>query len=417
MPVYQQLVSFDRLFQTLREPPIIINNYSVIAEEDRERISQLIMTKYSSDLLSVLPTCQCGCLTGEYAVGLTCDVCHTPVRSTMEEDIEPILWFQAPEGVAKLINPRIWIMLKQRFMRSGFDILRWLCDTDYHPSVKLPRAMHKVKDLNIERGYNHFVTNFHSILAKLLSLKEFRGKRFQRDFLQDLLFKYPDCIFSDYLPFPNRVLFIIESTNVGRYIDPMIIGAWDAVQIITGIDTGMKPLTVKKKENRAVKALSKLADFYHNFDRKIIAGKPGIFRKHIYATRTHFSFRAVITSITKPHVYDEIEIPWCIGLTAFRPHLIQKLLKRGYSHNESIGLLYKHIEVYNPFLEALMQELIDESPERGIPAIIQRNPSLLHGSAQAVRIARVKPDPRDHTISISILITVAPNADEWLQIA
>jgi hypothetical protein len=38
-------------------------------------------------------------------------------------------------------------------------------------------------------------------------------------------------------------------------------------------------------------------------------------------------------------------------------------------------------------------------------------PSLLQASAQRVRLTRFKTDPKDHTISISILIVVGFNAD------
>lgn len=38
-------------------------------------------------------------------------------------------------------------------------------------------------------------------------------------------------------------------------------------------------------------------------------------------------------------------------------------------------------------------------------------PSLLQGSAQRVRITKFKEDPEDHTISMSILIVKAFNAD------
>jgi hypothetical protein len=47
----------------------------------------------------------------------------------------------------------------------------------------------------------------------------------------------------------------------------------------------------------------------------------------------------------------------------------------------------------------------------GIPCLLQRNPSLVRGSAQQFYITHVKPDPSINTISISVLCLAAPNAD------
>ena len=58
-----------------------------------------------------------------------------------------------------------------------------------------------------------------------------------------------------------------------------------------------------------------------------------------------------------------------------------------------------------------MNELIAEAPNQRIPVIFQRNPTLHRGSAQLLYITKVKKDPRDITISLSVLVLSAPNAD------
>jgi hypothetical protein len=412
MPVYQQLINFDDKFHRLSEIPIIINDLVNNTEEDKEEIKNLISTRYSSDMISLIPSCRCGATTGEFSMmtDMTCTLCYTSVKSSFDEDIDSTIWFRKPKGVERIINPIIWIMLKQRFSKSGFNVIQWICDNSYRSNVKQPFVINRIISLGIKRGYNNFVTNFDAILLTLFEMKEFNLPKGKVDYLRTLLEENKDCLFSDYIPLPNKSLLIIENTVVGVYVDPIVIDALDAIQMLVSIDVSFHDQNSRVKENRTVKAISKLSAFYESFYKNSLAVKPGQFRKHIYGTRTNFSFRAVISSITDVHEYDELYIPWGVGLTAFRPHLVNKLMKLGMSVNSAVGMLLGHVTVYHPLLASLLQELIDES-NGGIDAIIQRNPSLMQGSAQKVRITKFKDDPFDFCISLGILIIHSCNAD------
>lgn len=357
----------------LQHPPIIVNDLVNATDEEKSKIREMITTRYQSDMLSILPSCQCGKTKGEFAIGTTCGHCHTVVKSVVDEDIEPIVWFRTPEGVSKLMSPIIWTLLKNRFRRSGFSILQWICDTTYRPTVKQPKVINDLIDLGIQRGYNYFVENFDMLMETLFSMKDFRLKRGQHDYLYQLIRDYRHCVFSQYLPLPNKSLLVIEKTNVGIYIDPTIIGAIDAIEMIVNIDSPLSEHSVRVKENRTVKALVKLSEFYESFFKTNLSGKGGIFRKHVFGSRTHFAFRAVITSLTDAHVYDEIHVPWGIAITSLRPMIMNRLLKMGISHNNAIGLLYGHVEKYDPMLDQIMSDLINESPNNGIACVLQRN--------------------------------------------
>lgn len=408
MPVFQRIVDFNQVFMQLSEPPIIINDLVNNSEEDKERIKELVTTRYSSDMITLLPSCRCGATKGEFSVGVKCGFCNTVVRSSVENDIEPTVWFRKPNGVEKLINPIIWIMLKARFKKSGFNIIQWITDTTYRPAVKQPAVINRLVEAGIQRGYNNFVVNFDAVIAYLFTLKDF--KRPTEDHLKQLLSDNRHLIFSDYIPIPNKSLLIIEKTNVGIYVDPIIIKAIDAIEMLVSIDKNFYDQNARVKENRTVKAISKLSDFYEMFFSANLSPKSGQFRRHVFGTRTNFSFRAVITSLTDTHDYDEIHVPWGVGLTAFRPHLLSKLMKMGMDINSAIGLLLGHVEKYHELLDKLLKELIAEAPGGSISCLLQRNPSLLQGSAQRVRITKFKTDPSIHTISLSIIIVRAYNA-------
>ncbi len=415
MGVALELVNYDDLFfNRSRQEPVIINDFAETSEEDKAAFNRMIYTKYSTDdLLSNLPQCECGNLCGEHLVGVVCNNCHAAVSSPLEQELEPIVWMRAPKGVKKLINPVVWTMLNNKFKRSGFEIIRWICDTTYKPvALRVPAVMDAVQAIpNLERGYNNFIDKFDSIIDSLFELRVFKPPRGKIDPLQQLLRTHRDCVFSDYLPLPNRSLLVIEESNVGTYVDPIVTGAVDAIRTMTSIDSPLSSHSIRTKENRTVKTIAQLAEFYDGLYRLTLAKKEGIFRKHVFGGRANFSFRAVISSLTDAHQYDELHIPWGIGVSVLRMHLLNKLIRRGYGVNDAIAFLNEHSQKYHPLLDELFKLLIAESPYKGIPVIFQRNPSLERGSAQAMFITQVKTDPSIPTISLSILSVVGFNAD------
>lgn len=74
-------------------------------------------------------------------------------------------------------------------------------------------------------------------------------------------------------------------------------------------------------------------------------------------------------------------------------------------------MLMSHVNVYSPILHELIDDIIKDTPNgRGPAVILQRNPSLMQGSAQLVYITKVKTNPEDTTVSMSDLIASAMNA-------
>ena len=192
-------MNFDELFAQLKNSPIIINDVMESSEAEKDGLKKLIYTRYDSDLLSNLPSCECGSgengsetgITGQHNLGVFCNNCRTVVKSPIETTISPILWMRAPHGVAKLINPIVWTMLNQRFSKSGFKVLQWIADPSYRPQSKTPIALDTIQRAGIGRGYNYFVENFDEIMKFLFQMKDFQMQKKYgqpaRDYLRELL--------------------------------------------------------------------------------------------------------------------------------------------------------------------------------------------------------------------------------------
>ena len=418
MGTHARITDFDRLYrERTGGEAIIINDVPSFSEDDTKRLENQIFTRFSGDLLSNVPSCECGEVNGEYNMNVRCIHCGTAVKPIFDQDLQPITWFRAPIKVRALMNPLIWTMLRNRFKLGKFNVIQYLCDTTYQPNPILPKKLQaldtvRVKGKPLDRGFNYFIENFDEIMQQLFDHPLFRKSKGRGDNLRRLLQVYRDKIFCSYLPIPHRSLLVLEQNELGWFVDTITTGAMDAVHILAGIDTDSNMFASYVRENRTVKAISQLAEYYERTYKDTMAGKEGTFRKHVVASRSHFSFRAVVSSITRRHKYHEIHIPWGVATSVLRLHLINKLLKQDYTPQEAAWFIDAHAERYNPFMDQLFKELIAEAPNGvGLSCTLNRNPSLGRGSIQRVYITRVKTDIYDPTVSLSILIVKALNCD------
>lgn len=407
---YLALLNHDDVFNRSPITPIIINDISTATEAERDYVNRLISTCADGDMLSNEPSCECGELKGGYNLGSVCQNCKLPVKELFDQELQTLTWMRSPNGVEKLINPMVLTQLSTRFTKSKFNLIEWLCNTDYHPSANKPEEVAELLAMGVKRGYNNFIQNFDAYIEILFSLKNPKVRKGEVEDLQVHLKMSRSCCLSWHLPLPNKSLLVIEKTQVGIFVDPIVVGAVDAIRTICSIDTELSSFTLKQKENRTAKTLFILANFCNEVYHDILASKNGLFRKHVFGGRNYFSARAVISSNTRVHNSGELQISWGAGVTIFKIHLMNKLFKLGWNPVNATAFLQKYTCVYHELLDTLFCELIDESPDKGIYAIFGRNPSLTRGSSQLMKITKIKTDVNDPTITMSILDVKGFNA-------
>ena len=416
MGVYLQYVDHDRQFNESAVPPIIINDIPTVTEEQKAYIDNLIYKRFESDLLSNEPSCECGATTGGYKIGVVCPNCNTEVKNEMEQELQPFVWIRKPQGVQKLIKPVILLQLIRHFNKSNFSLVEWLINTDYTSNSQRPAYVDALLAGGIKRGYNNFVVNMESYLTMMFDIKVFKPKKGDFDPLYHLIMTAlkEGMVLSHYIPMVNRSLMVIEETKVGKWVDPIVMGAIDSLRTISSIDDPVMAFTPRQKENRTAKTLIGLAEYYKNTCDEVLSDKTGLWRKHVYGTRNHFSSRNVITSQTRGHRYDELHIPWGAAVTVFKHHLFNKLYKLGYTINSATALLQECVYRYDPLIDSLFNEMFRESRDGGHACLFQRNPSLTRASAQRMLITKVKTDVDDPTIGLSILAVRGFNAELFI---
>lgn len=403
--------SHEERFSNLSRSPVYVNDMDLKTTEGRERLQAMIYTKYEGDALSVLPTCDCGTLSGNYVLGSVCRQCNTEVVSSTERKIESALWMRVPNGVKAFVNPVIWNILAERFTPSSVNLLEWVCNPLSQIPAHKVAVLKRLDGYDFPRGFNNFVEHFDAIFEMLILVCQNEDNRKRMEELRAFVTQFRDRIFTRYLPMPSKIGFILETNSVAKFGDLASAPAIDAMKTIASIENSVKPLNLKSKELRVLKANMLLAEFYSHFSGDIISPKKGVLRQHVYGGRLHFTMRAVITSLTEPHRFDEIHAPWSHSIQIFKVHLTNKLLRRGFTPIQIQRVLLHAVNNYNPLLDEIFKEIIYEAGPKGFPTILQRNPSLERGSAQLVYITIVKANPHIRTISVGALILIAFNAD------
>ena len=419
MPTHLGLQNLDELFLSVNNQKIILNNIKN-PYEDPEILENLIKEEYE-DVISMIPRCECGRFKGTYRLGKICEYCGTEV-SRPSDVIQPILWIYTYDpGHVRFISPVIWGMINKFFpkMSKKGDALRWLSDTSYriaNPPITLTKAV----DIIGERSYYALQENLDKLLLylKTLPTNKLPNKRDELEELIELYNKHKNVIFSDYLPVLNKRLFVVEKVAKNNYTFPMLSDVKDIVHTAVKIQYD---INLNKRFNKPIKKLvskgmagliSKSVELFNQYIKTKAVSKKGFIRKHIYGSRLFFTIRGVITSLPTTEDYDVCWLPWKAGPSLFRPHLLNLLQNRfGYTYRRATDLIDRSVNEYDPFIDQLLQTLIDESPHKGIPIILHRNPTLLPGSMQLLYITKFKKEVNDNTISIPLYIVKAPNAD------
>lgn len=408
-------VSNDQYIQELEDVPLVLNNLEFSDQSVLETVKDSLYTQQQeNESIDSAASCRCGEITDSFKKGEICEACGTKVTGFYDKR-EPRLWAKTLPGIEKFISPGVWYTISS-LVSTNYDVLRWISDTSYNPP-NLPSFILKMGKYikNFRRSYNFLYRNMSEILLYLSNSSILAKKREKFLMLRDSWNEDKSKMSSNYVGFINKFLFVLEDTNKGKYID-FSLGDYLSAAIAYGMGIN-KLKNRKKKDDFKSRLTSRLISSLGSAGSKVITKylvkKEGALRKNVYGARFPFTFRTVITSISDPvHRFNEIHVPWKVGVTTYRPHILNKLYKMGYSFEEADLKLFTAVNKFDPVIEEILNEMIANSPDgKGIPILIGRNPSLDQGSLQLVYITKFKTNVNDTTTSISILITKPMNAD------
>ena len=407
-----ELVNLDQVFESATTPPVLVNKYNVSTMEDKQILDSMIYTFYQGDSLNVVPKCECGRTKGASKINSYCPRCGTKIYPVSERPLESLVWIAPPDGVNTFINPQAWTMLSKALTHGGINGLAWLCDPTLPTGNEPHREIRRLMDLGIERGINYFHEHFDEIIEMLFNAGVISGtSRRQKDDLRAFINLYRDSIFCKYLPIPSRTGFVTEKSITGSFADTTMKTAIEAIRTISATVHALTPLDIRRLQHRTVKANEYLAQYHQDYMAATLTSKRGWLRKNVFGSPLYFTFRAVISSLSGRHEYDELHLPWGVAVSTYEIHLTAKMNhltnpeknNRPYVPNDIKKHLREHTLRYSPLLDGLFKELIAESAYKGLPVLFNRNPSLDRGSIQTFFVTKIIPDPKITAVAMSVL--------------
>ena len=369
--------------------PIIINKIPLKANFAKDILEYIANNsdKNSSDIIS----CSCGKYTGKYYENLICEECGTKICSNLNNNrISNNVWFSSDR--IPLPNPLIFLIISRSLREKNSNTKSYL-DYILDYNTEYPKDLIGVFN---GKGFRYFYENFDFIINYFIYTFPKTKKRKNIHLLKILLEKYKDILFTTKLPIMSK--FIQPITNSGyslKYADESLSAI---VKSIIAVILSKYTDVMNKNEN--VQYEKNLYRMYSNYISYIIqtiktkySKKKSYFRKNIFGNKLHFSFRNVIVPICTTHMGDEVHIPWGTGLTIFTYHIINIFTKRMSmspidAYNRVLAAYYQ----YDPIIDQVFQLLILESPFKGLPLLINRNPTLLPSGTFIGFITKVKPE-------------------------
>lgn len=415
---YQSPVDYNKAIANATVLNDIIGN--VVETDDGEKILttrdllDMIKVEYDGDHISTIPRCSCGHYSKPDKRYKICPRCNTQCVTITNHSIEADMFIRPPKGVHKLIRPASFTMLSNFFTHSKLNLMAFLINRNEKVPPRLANLQVLLESKGLKRGLNFFIENFDLVVSVLIDLKLHRSvnKAEKAEFLR-WVEQYKSTFFVDYLPIPSKITFVTEVTPLGKYVDGTITDALDSICSILNIDETSEHTSSYVKENRTAKAIMQLADFYYTYIKTHINPKEGWSRQHIYGTMTDFTGYCVISSTTRNVDVEAVKTPWSYSVGLLKMHIESWIINNNPGRNarKIEEQIIRAVSSYDSYIHMVMNKLIEESPHKGLPCLILRNPSLDKLSIQCMFITEIKVDLNDRTLSIPILNTKGSNAD------
>lgn len=368
---------------------------AIFEAEANTRISMLMMDAGKD--LHYIASCDCGLFMGNYFENLVCPECDSLVRTNFAEELEYHAWVQIPDILPPMLHPTVHRVLES-FL--GGD---------------RKKKEEGLQGLIRKYGYRKFYENFIEIIAPYLEASD---DKHIHTFFQ----WYQDRFFTRYLPVLNSTLHVITRSGTMRYSDNSAKAILDVCTALTAVYNKYthNPTGPRYLDDQMLKIM----DMYMQYIDTVfgfgndksgggkLTGKNGLFRKNMLGGRFHNTTRAVIVPITDIHEGDEIHAPWRMGVEILKLEIKNRLMRKYRMSNFDAEMMQRRALIsYNDRVDTCIKELIGECPEKGLPNITGRNPTLQMGAEQLLFTTQVKPDIHDDTIALSPMVINAPNAD------
>lgn len=402
------LVDLEAKFRQEQGTAVVLNYIDFTDPNYADRVNEVLYSEQGD--MEFVASCDCGYRSSNFYIGATCPRCRTdvlPPLSFGRDSLPHAAWIAMPDDIPGVLHPVFYRVLAKWLT---YDRDRNLIDILLDPLADAPPDL-----ADCPRGFQAFHDLFDEILPILAT---FPRKQAQWPWIQTFVERYRPLAFVRHLPALSSVLHPVtradETAAQSRtYTDKDSEHFLSAVHILSFLRFGSSRIRSEAQRDRKIhEAYKAYINYASGVVKKKLAEKTGLLRKHMFGARFHWSFRSVITPIAGPHRYDELYIPWSVAVNLLQVHIVGRLMN---DHKHTLqDALHRHKAAetqHDEIISGIMNALIAESDWPGLPVLFNRNPSIQRGATQLLFVTKIKPDPADRSIALSVLILTKPNAD------
>jgi DNA-directed RNA polymerase beta' subunit len=337
-------------------------------------------------------SCECGKFTGKLYENLVCDKCGSEVK-LIQANIDKIGWIDLKEHyVIKYIS---YSLLEKVIGRDNLKHIVHLPNKITMQGDIDKKEIEQIQKQSAEHKYWHiglkeFRKNYKNILEHYHVLHDKKESRIY-EFLEDI-----DDVFTNKIPVISIVLRPAMRTADGLKLDELnniYINILKNVEILDdtiNLTEIISDITVELIQAEYFQLSTKIMDN--------IKSKGGLIRNQIMGTRINFSARNIISPAKAGYKIDEVVLPYLTFLNLYKLEIINILSKiKGVMLFEAEEIWHKASLKIDEEIYMIMKKMIVDE-EIGI--LLNRNPTISFGSILYLKIAGIKKDYEDLTMSI-----------------
>ena len=347
-------------------------------------------------------SCSCGEIQGNMFEGEKCHKCKTKVKF-VDVDLEIYAYVKLKKF--KLINPIMYVHISRIIgAKRLIEILKYPNEIDADGEIVFPEKTKENPYANI--GFVDFVKNFDEIL-------EFFAKKQHKE-TYDIIRDNRDKVFTKSIPVYSFVLRPTLLQGENMFINK-VNTLYQGISVkVLNVNKIVKDGNVENEIaaiNRKLYGAQYLVNQVYLHIMEELKDKNGVIRGSIMGGRVNFSARNVIVPYVDNLKMDEVELPYLTFLELFKQEIINVMVKLDrISINDAFEKWFYAKLKFNKRVYEIMNYIM-QNTKGGLRILINRNPTLVLGSIWCVRIAKVKEDYNDYTMSIPLDIIGPPNAD------
>jgi len=349
-----------------------------------------ILCDVSRDKSDTVASCDCGAMTGNYYEGLKCNSCGTICEASLFTAIRNDTWLEIPKSIKCVLHPQVYIILSKWMGKNEKNLTNLVTILNLKEEMS-PKLAPYIKG----QGFNFFYDNFDAIITYFAFQHPTVHKKKSTPIILKFLKDNAANIWCTKLPTMSKLLQPVTKANdFVRYVDTDIKNLIKSILNLNGVllSEKMMKFTVDHVERNFFPVYNAFIDYVRSIAANKLAQKPSLLRKHVFGARMHCTARSVAVPIITNHDCDEIYLPWKIGISMYKYHILSILINRNnFKMSDAFDKIEEAMNVYDHDIDIIMQTLIKECPYKGLPILMNRNPSLKIAAIQLLFATRIKP--------------------------